>query len=230
MNSFLELLILPALRRQIHRHRLRVFRANSTFSISFTNFVHSVLQAVLISKWSRTPRLSKPLMTTPILIRSDSVFCFMLPPRDSSFNICQGNREVATERGWQQIHKFRNCRGSYRRTRSRYASSPTALSLWAPTAVLVLLSTWSTRGTAQWKCSEAIPLPTSVSWAPGQRWLPIRLGVLQQVRRFLPAHHQKKSSRPTAKHSSPFSPRVVLAFARLALILRRKRADPMLLL
>ena len=82
---FLELLILPALRRQIHRHRLRVFRANSTFSISFTNFVHSVLQAVLISKWSRTPRLSKPLMTTPILIRSDSVFCFMLPPRDSSF-------------------------------------------------------------------------------------------------------------------------------------------------
>ena len=40
----------------------------------------------------------------------------------------------------------------------------------------------------------------------------------------------KTSSRPTAKHSSPFSPLVLLTFERLRLILRRKRADPFLLL
>ena len=40
----------------------------------------------------------------------------------------------------------------------------------------------------------------------------------------------KKSSRPTAKNSSPFSPHVILAFERLRLVLRRKRADPLLLL
>ena len=39
-----------------------------------------------------------------------------------------------------------------------------------------------------------------------------------------------KSSRPTAKNSKPFSPFVVLAFERLRLVLRRKRADPLLLL
>ena len=52
----------------------------------------------------------------------------------------------------------------------------------------------------------------------------------QRVRKFLPAHHQKKSSGPSAKNSSPFSPLVVLAFERLRLVLRRKHANPLLLL
>ena len=40
----------------------------------------------------------------------------------------------------------------------------------------------------------------------------------------------KKSSRPTAKHSIPFSPLVVLSLERLKLVLRRERANPLFLL
>ena len=89
--------------------------------------------------------------------------------------------------------------GSYRRRRSRHASNPSG------SAAL------STN-----RCAH--PLVNMI--APGPA-LNVFVDFCQRT--------TKKSSRPTAKNSTPISPLVVLAFERLRLVLRRKRADPLLL-
>ena len=60
----------------------------------------------------------------------------------------------------------------------------------------------------------------------GCRLVPVRLhGFVNFCQRTT-----KESSRPTAKHSSPVSPLVVLNIERLKLALQRERADPLLML
>ena len=95
--------------------------------------------------------------------------------------------------------------GSYRRRTRRYASSPSG------SAALITN-----------RCARPL--------VRGQGWLLNRDGAPQSVRRFSDSAPPKKSSTPTAENSSPFSQLVVLALERLRLVLRRKRADLLLLL
>ena len=160
----------------------------------------------------------------------------MLPGCDSSFKICQRIHKITTERGCQQATSFETVAiveiGSYSlRRRSRYAFQPLRLCRLEHHPL----------------CSSSCQHDQSVTQLSGNFPNQSRIKPLCRERQVQDAVAESsrcpskcsqtstsappiKSSRPTAKNSSPVSPLVALAFARLRLILRRKRADLLLLL
>ena len=110
----LECLILTAHRRQSHRYKLCVSSCwFKRFQYLFTYVVHSIVPAVLMSKWSRKPPFLKLLVTTPMLIISDNVsFASCIQDVTRLSKSVKETMRLA-QRGCQQIRKFRNCRDSW---------------------------------------------------------------------------------------------------------------------